>query len=136
MHSTFVTDIAANDANRAILSRWPRLGLPHAWLVAGCLFQTVWNLKSGKPPSQGMKDCDLFYFDAADLSKAGEAQAQAHADAVPCDLSDRQSAGPACRSFRAQGGQLPTALALAQADPGRERPSLRKLLTSLLAGSP
>jgi hypothetical protein len=86
MQSTFVSDIAANDANLAILSRWPRLGLPHAWLVAGCLFQTVWNLKSGKPPSQGIKDYDLFYFDAADLSKAGEAQAQAHVDAVLCDL--------------------------------------------------
>ena len=51
----------------------PALGLPDAWLVAGCLFQTVWNLRSGNQPEAHIKDYDLFYFDAADLSGAGEA---------------------------------------------------------------
>ena len=50
------------------------MGLPDAWLVAGCLFQTVWNLRSGNPPEAHIKDYDLFYFDPADLSEAAEAQ--------------------------------------------------------------
>jgi len=40
----FVVQVLSNPANRAILQRLPALGLPDAWLVAGCLFQTVWNL--------------------------------------------------------------------------------------------
>lgn len=42
--------------NAAILSRWQALDLPNAWLVAGCLFQTVWNLQRGHRPDQGIKD--------------------------------------------------------------------------------
>lgn len=40
-HASFLRDIARNPANAAILARWERLHLPKAWLVAGCLFQTV-----------------------------------------------------------------------------------------------
>jgi len=86
MAGTFLADIAANAANRAILARWPRLGLPDGWLVAGCLFQTIWNVRSGRPPGQDIKDYDLFYFDASDLSQAAEAQVQRHAEAVLGDL--------------------------------------------------
>jgi hypothetical protein len=50
METAFLADITANPANRAILSRWQKLELPNAWLVAGCLFQSVWNLQSGRPP--------------------------------------------------------------------------------------
>jgi uncharacterized protein len=51
-------------------------------LVAGCLFQTVWNLQSGRPPEDGIKDYDLFYFDAGDLSHAGEQQVQQRVESV------------------------------------------------------
>ncbi|MFT4195719.1 nucleotidyltransferase family protein [Ottowia sp.] len=68
----FVTQALANPANRAILQRLPALGLPDAWLVAGCLFQTVWNLRGGRPPAEGIRDYDLFYFDASDLSPEAE----------------------------------------------------------------
>ena len=47
----FVDQALANPANRAILQRLPALGLPDPWLVAGCLFQTVWNLHSGLAPT-------------------------------------------------------------------------------------
>ena len=70
----FVQDILENPNNRVILERLPSLELPDTWLVAGCLFQTVWNLQSGKPPESGIKDYDLFYFDASDLSEAAEAR--------------------------------------------------------------
>lgn len=86
MHDRFVADVLANRHNRTILDRWDRLALPDGWLVAGCLFQTVWNLQSGRAPEADIKDYDLFYFDADDLSEAAERQVQARADAVLGDL--------------------------------------------------
>ena len=86
MQQRFRRDILANRNNRAILDRWSDLALPDGWLVAGCLFQTVWNLQAGCPPEADIKDYDLFYFDAADLSEAGERAVQARAEAVLCDL--------------------------------------------------
>lgn len=82
----FFTDILKNDHNRAILDRWQSLDLPDGWLVAGCLFQTVWNLKSGRAPEADIKDYDLFYFDASDLSAAAEQQRQADVQGKLADL--------------------------------------------------
>ncbi len=86
MCATFLHDVSLNPSNAAILERWEELGLPNGWLVAGCLFQTVWNLQSGRPPALGIKDYDLFYFDANDLSESGEQRAQSQIDAVLSDL--------------------------------------------------
>jgi len=69
--------VVRNPVNRAILSRWSLLDLPSSWLVAGCLFQTVWNIQAGRRPESGIKDYDIFYFDPLDLSETAEAQAQA-----------------------------------------------------------
>jgi hypothetical protein len=82
MQARFFDDILANRHNRAILERWADLALPDGWLVAGCLFQTVWNLQAGRAPESGIKDYDLFYFDASDLSGAGERAVQARVAAV------------------------------------------------------
>jgi uncharacterized protein len=82
----FRGDVLANRNNRAILERWSDLALPDGWLVAGCLFQTVWNLQAGRPPESGIKDYDLFYFDASDLGEAAERAVQARVDAVLGDL--------------------------------------------------
>ena len=71
-HQRFIGDALQNQFNRVILDRLPSLQLPDAWLVAGCLFQTVWNLRSGRAPVAGIKDYDLFYFDGADLSAQSE----------------------------------------------------------------
>lgn len=81
-----MADVLANSHNRVILDRWPALDLPDGWLVAGCLFQTVWNLRCARPPGAGIKDYDIFYFDPADLTGAGERAVQARADAVLGDL--------------------------------------------------
>ncbi|KQV53658.1 nucleotidyltransferase family protein [Duganella sp. Root336D2] len=86
MIDRFRTDVLANRNNRAILERWADLNLPDSWLVAGCLFQTVWNLQSGRAPEADIKDYDLFYFDPADLSKKGEQDVQARADEILSDL--------------------------------------------------
>ncbi len=82
----FVDLALANPANRAILERLPALELPDAWLVAGCLFQTVWNLRNGRPAAEGIRDYDLFYFDAADLSAGAEAAIGSRVQAACADL--------------------------------------------------
>lgn len=86
MHDRFLADVLRNDCNRAILDRWSALALPNGWLVAGCLFQTVWNLQAGRAPHADIKDYDLFYFDASDISESAEQDRQAHAEAVLGDL--------------------------------------------------
>ena len=62
-------DIATSlPANATLLAKLPELGLPQAHLTAGCLFQPVWNHRSGREPGWGIKDFDVFYFDNSDLS--------------------------------------------------------------------
>jgi len=68
----FLDQIKTNAVNSQLLRMLPALGLPQAMLTAGCLFQTIWNVKSGKDPAWAIKDYDLFYFDAADLSFEAE----------------------------------------------------------------
>lgn len=63
----FIALVRRNPAVAAILDRMPELGAPDSWLTAGCLAQTVWNLKSGRAPDEGIRDYDLFYHDP-DLS--------------------------------------------------------------------
>ncbi|WP_082711180.1 nucleotidyltransferase family protein [Methylobacterium indicum] len=47
------------------------LALPQWRLVAGCLYQTVWNSLTGRPRGHGIRDYDLIYFDP-DLSWEAE----------------------------------------------------------------
>jgi hypothetical protein len=89
MSTDFAAHVALNPANRAILSRWSLLDLPNSWLVAGCLFQTVWNIQAGLRPESGIKDYDIFYFDPSDLSETAEEEAQAVAESVLGDLGIR-----------------------------------------------
>jgi uncharacterized protein len=56
-----------------ILERFDEIALPDAWLVAGCIAQTIWNLACGQPAELGIKDVDLIYFDDRDLSLGTEA---------------------------------------------------------------
>ncbi|WP_426339822.1 nucleotidyltransferase family protein [Pseudoduganella sp. S-14] len=86
MHGRFRADVLANRNNRVILERWAALDLPDCWLVAGCLFQTVWNLQAGRAPEADIKDYDLFYFDQTDLSEQGEQDVQERVDGLFADL--------------------------------------------------
>ena len=52
-----------NPINVAIIDELHRLALPDAWLVAGCLAQTVWNVLTGRVIDHGISDYDAFYFD-------------------------------------------------------------------------
>ncbi|OYQ36440.1 hypothetical protein CHU95_04205 [Niveispirillum lacus] len=60
---TFRALALTNPINAAILDRLPALGLEQAYLVAGCLYQAVWNARDGRAPGWGVKDYDLFYYD-------------------------------------------------------------------------
>jgi hypothetical protein len=60
--------------------------LPIAWLVAGALFQTVRNAKSGRAPTADICDYDLFYFDDSDLSWEAEDAAIRRSVALFADL--------------------------------------------------
>src|SRR5687767_5898724 len=86
MGSDFQLDVERNPVTRAILSRWSLLDLPNAWLVAGCLFQTVWNLQAGRDPAAGIKDYDIFYFDPFDLGEAAELEVQSRVESLLGDL--------------------------------------------------
>jgi len=55
-----------------VLTRAEACDLPGWYLTAGCVFQTVWNVVTDRPPAEGIKDYDLFYFDDADLSWEAE----------------------------------------------------------------
>ena len=71
-----------NPAIVSILDRAAGLDLPGWYLTAGCLVQTVWNVVTGRPPGEGIRDYDLFYFDDTDLSwEAEDAVIQAAAAA-------------------------------------------------------
>lgn len=57
-----------------LIDGWKRLELPDCWLVAGCLAQTVWNRAFSLPPTYGISDVDIVYFDPQDLSEDTEAR--------------------------------------------------------------
>lgn len=48
------------------------LALDDDWIVAGAIYNTVWNRLTGRPSRHGIKDIDLFYFDGSDLSYEAE----------------------------------------------------------------
>ncbi len=54
------------------LSEARALALPDWRIVAGALYNTVWNSLTGRPSGHGIKDIDLFYFDARDFTYEAE----------------------------------------------------------------
>lgn len=46
------------------------------YLGAGCICQSVWNYLSGRKPEESIKDYDLVYYDANDISKEAELRQQ------------------------------------------------------------
>lgn len=59
---------------RADTAVWPALelardlALPDWLMVSGAVYNTVWNHLTRKPAGHGIRDVDLFYHDASDLS--------------------------------------------------------------------
>ena len=59
----FLSLALRNPVNGAIADALLRLSLPDAWLVSGCLVQTVWNVQTNRAVDYGIADYDVFYFD-------------------------------------------------------------------------
>jgi uncharacterized protein len=70
----FVSAVLRNPVHDTLLGRLNELGLPDAWIVAGCLTQTAWNVLSSRKIDYGINDYDVFYFDP-DLSWGAEDRA-------------------------------------------------------------
>jgi uncharacterized protein len=81
-----ITAALANPINRKILERLPALGAPNVCLVAGSVYQALWNATSGRPAAERVKDYDIFYFDGADLSYEAEDAVIQRAYALFADL--------------------------------------------------
>ena len=59
----FLTAVLRNPVNQIIAEELFRLALPDAWIVSGCLVQTVWNVSTNRAVDYGIADYDIFYFD-------------------------------------------------------------------------
>ena len=59
----FLTAALRNPLNEIISEELLRRALPDAWIVAGCLVQTVWNGLTRRAVDYGINDYDVFYFD-------------------------------------------------------------------------
>ncbi|HEV7879129.1 nucleotidyltransferase family protein [Bradyrhizobium sp.] len=66
--------VLCNLVNDALLDEVMRLDLPDAWIVSGCLTQTIWNIRTRRAIDYGINDYDVFYFDP-DLSWEAEDRA-------------------------------------------------------------
>ncbi len=60
--------VRANPELMRMLRTIRDLRLPDWRVVAGAVYQTVWNSQTGRAPNHGLKDYDVAYFDASDLS--------------------------------------------------------------------
>jgi uncharacterized protein len=67
----FLAAALRNPVHHALLDELDELRLSDAWIVAGSLAQTVWNVQTRRAVDYGIDDYDLFYFDP-DLSWQAE----------------------------------------------------------------
>jgi uncharacterized protein len=77
----------AHDLNRELCDRLARLSLPQGHLVAGCLFQAVWNARSVQPSGFGITDYDVFYYEPSDLTWQAEDEVIARVRVATSDLN-------------------------------------------------
>jgi len=68
----FLDIVLADPLVAGALAKAEHCLLPDWLLVSGVLYNAVWNHLAGKPSGHGVKDIDLFYFDASDLSYEAE----------------------------------------------------------------
>jgi hypothetical protein len=67
----FLSLALRNPVNATLARELDALALPDAWIVSGCLVQSVWNALTGRAIDYGIADYDVFYFDG-DTSWAAE----------------------------------------------------------------
>ncbi len=77
--------VASDPLIAATLIRARDLALPDWLVVSGAVYQTVWNRLTGRPSGHGLKDIDLVWFDADDLSFEAEDRTIARVGAIFAD---------------------------------------------------
>lgn len=60
--------LSQNEVLTDVMTRAATMELPGWYVTAGCPFQTAWNVVTDRPPTSGIKDYDIYYFDGTDLS--------------------------------------------------------------------
>ncbi|WP_193173292.1 nucleotidyltransferase family protein [Nisaea nitritireducens] len=80
LQDRFLGMVQDNPVNRIVLERMPDLGVEDGWLVAGCLFGTVWNVLSDRPLTENIRDYDIFYYDPDTSYEAEDAVIRRGAD--------------------------------------------------------
>ena len=78
------------------------LNIPQWRVVAGCIYQPVWNALTERAPGTGISDYDLIYFEEAELSNflaTTRRRARPSAPCQPC-LPNRHRRWP-CRASAA-----------------------------------
>lgn len=80
----------------AILRGMKDLGLPDALLGSGAIYNSVWNVLTGRPVLTGINDADVVYFDDADSSYEAEdrviRRAEAYFSGFPVPIQVRNQA--------------------------------------------
>ncbi len=67
-HAALAEIIGSNPVLMKVLDELRQGALPDGWVVAGAIYNPVWNRLTGRPDLNGINDVDVFYFDGADLS--------------------------------------------------------------------
>ncbi|KAL3963159.1 hypothetical protein ACCO45_000163 [Purpureocillium lilacinum] len=70
--------LSTNPTLLCVLHLTAQLRLPNWYLAGGAISQTIWNYMSGHAPEMGIRDYDLVYYDATDLSWEAEDAARVH----------------------------------------------------------
>jgi hypothetical protein len=94
-----------NRTNAAVLARAPDLGLRDWWLTAGSLTPTVWNLRSGRAATQGIREYEIVYF-SDDVSDEAEAEVARAAARLFADLDGVVSARNQARTHLWYGAEF------------------------------
>ena len=88
----FLASALRNPVNDTIADALFRLALPDAWIVSGCLVQTVWNVLTDRAVDYGIADYDVFYFDPDTSWEAEDAVIRKLADASRQDSASKVEA--------------------------------------------
>lgn len=79
-----------------VLEGLRELDLPDPLLGSGAIYNTVWNVLTGRPALTGIKDADVVYFDGRDLSYEAEdaviQRAAARFEGLPIPVEVRNQA--------------------------------------------
>jgi hypothetical protein len=74
LEDRLATILRAHGAVMTVLETARRLALPDWLLFSGAVYQPVWNHLTGRPAGHGIRDYDLAYYDASDISYEAEDQ--------------------------------------------------------------